>query len=370
MRPDEPDRVADPSAEAGPAIDSGRMIRVEIFFENVILMAIVRVERRHQERLMRRFIFSLCIFLMPGVIPACALEGVGAGDFEQRTLQHAGMTRSYAVHYPGNRKPDHPLPLVFALHGAGGADARSMSRSIGFNAIADREGFILVYPQGLDGNWNDGRGKVFKRRKDISQVDDVGFISGVIDRFVGSGEADSSRVYVTGVSNGGMMTHRLGIELAEKLAAIAPVIANIPANLANRKPARPLAVLIMNGTEDPIIPWAGGDLRKLGRDYGRVLSTEQSVKYWADAAQLILSQGRKQLLADRVPDDRCQVSVDTYRAVGREAEVVLYSIIGGGHTVPGSNIPDFKRLVGPKCMEINAAQVIWDFFKKHPRNRT
>jgi polyhydroxybutyrate depolymerase len=315
---------------------------------------------------MKRSMFILSILLLSlGALPACAHKG--GGEFEDRTLDHGGVIRAYAVHYPRNQTPDHPLPLVFALHGAGGADAQSMSRSTGFNAIADREGFILVYPQGINGNWNDGRGKVFNRRKDISKVDDVGFVSRMLDQFVASGQADPRRIYITGVSNGGMMTHRLGIELSEKLAAIAPVIANIPTKIATRRPAQPLSVLVMNGTEDSIIPWAGGDLRRLGRDYGSVLSTEQSVTYWADVAQLPLAQGRRQLLADRLPDDRCQVAVDTFRLPGREAEVVLYSIIGGGHTVPGSTIPDFKRIVGPKCMEINAAEVIWEFFKRHSR---
>ncbi len=101
------------------------------------------------------------------------------------------------------------------------------------------------------------------------------FFPGLIDQFIARGETDRRRIYITGLSNGGMMTHRLGIELSDKLAAIAPVIANIPARLANRRPARPLSVLITNGTADPIIPWGGGEMRKLGRDYGKVLSTPE-----------------------------------------------------------------------------------------------
>ena len=306
------------------------------------------------------------ILLLAVLITHVALAAAGADvqdDHLVQTLSHGGVVRTSYVHYPKNKLPDTPRALVIVLHGGGGADAATMAQRTGFNAIADREGFIVAYPAGVDGQWNDGRGKTFRRNKDNTDVDDVGFISSLIDLFVKKGEADANRIYVTGVSNGGMMTHRIGVELGTKVAAIAPVIANLPSNLAARQVSRPLSVLIMNGTDDPMMPWKGGQVRVLGKDYGTVLSTEQTVKYWIDAARLPVNPV-KQLLEDLVPEDKCRVEVDTYSNAGQQAKVVLYAISGGGHNLPGSNTPDRPRLLGPKCMDINGPEVIWAFFAR------
>jgi len=164
-------------------------------------------------------------------------------DLQRQLLIHENVERTFYVHYPKNRPPADPKPLVFVLHGGGGADAQTMANRTGMNAIADREDFVVTHPAGIDGQWNDGRGKTFRRARDNSDTDDVGFISGLIDHFLKKGIADSTRIYVMGLSNGGMMTHRLGIEIGYKLAAIAPVIANIPKKLSDQKAARELSVL-------------------------------------------------------------------------------------------------------------------------------
>ncbi|MDA8140519.1 MAG: dienelactone hydrolase family protein [Desulfobacteraceae bacterium] len=293
-----------------------------------------------------------------------AFAGDAPSEFQERAVNVAGVERQYTVHYPTNKTPQRPGPLVIVLHGAGGASAENLAKWTGLDTIADREGFIVVYPSGLNGRWNDGRGETFRRSKQVRAVDDVGFMRSLIDGFIQRGEADASRVYVTGVSNGGMMAYRLGIELGAKLAAVAAVIANLPANLAGQQPERPLPVLIMNGTADPIIPWNGGEMRTLGISYGKVISTEDTVKYWVAADRLPL-KSEKKILPDRDPRDNCRVEVDAYGPDVNGREVVLYTIKGGGHTFPGSKTPDRPRMLGAKCMDINGAEVIWEFFKKH-----
>jgi len=285
-------------------------------------------------------------------------------DLVRRTIEHRGIERTYHVHYPKRQRPAAPRPVVLVLHGGGGAGARSLATRTGFSAIADREGFIVVYPAGVDGQWNDGRGKTFRRAKDNTSVDDVGFIAAIVDALIASGEGDGRRVYVSGVSNGGMMAQRVGIELGSKVAAVSAVIANLPANLAGREPVRPLPVLVMNGTADPIVPWHGGPVRVLGREYGHVLSTEETVGYWVRAAGLPAAPDTR-VLDDRDPGDRCRVEVRTYRAASGPVEVVLYSLQGAGHNLPGGRTPDVPRLVGPQCRDINGSEVIWDFFKRH-----
>lgn len=291
-------------------------------------------------------------------------QAAARGDLQARTMMHAGVKRKFSLHYPNNISSTTPRPLVIVLHGGGGASAAIMARRTGLNTIADREGFIAVYPSGQKGQWNDGRGDSFLRGKKINDSDDVGFISALIDGFVQRGEADAKRIYVTGISNGGMMAYRLGIELGTKVAAIATIVANLPVNLSSRKPVRALPVLIMNGTEDPIIPWRGGELRALGMSYGKVLSTENTVKYWVEAARLP-TKADKQMVADKSPKDKCRVEVASYKSEGRGMAVVLYAVIGGGHNLPGGNTPDRPRMLGRKCMDINGPEIVWSFFKKH-----
>lgn len=258
--------------------------------------------------------------------------------------------------------------MVFVLHGGGGADAEEMARRTGMNALADREGFLVVYPYGIDGQWNDGRGSTFRGAPDNSHVDDTGFISAILDELILSGEADASRIYAVGLSNGGMMTYRLGVELGDRLAAIAAIIANLPAKLADHKPARPIPVLIMNGTADPMMPWDGGPVRVLGRQFGEVLSTEDTVRYWVRAAGLPEIPS-KLSLDDRVTDDHSSIELEIYRDPNRSLEVLLYKVIGGGHNLPGGQTPDRPRLLGPKNRDIHGMEEIWAFFKKHKLDR-
>ncbi|MFA5597588.1 MAG: PHB depolymerase family esterase, partial [Pusillimonas sp.] len=116
------------------------------------------------------------------------------GDLEHNILIHENTERTYSVHYPKNKPVETPKPLVFVLHGGNGADAEKMANRTRMNAIADREDFVVIYPAGIDGQWNDGRGKTFKRAKDNTDTDDVGFISAVIDLFVNNKVADSKRI--------------------------------------------------------------------------------------------------------------------------------------------------------------------------------
>jgi len=306
-------------------------------------------------------LLCLLAFVSPAAIWAAPPEN---NELIKRKLQVGNLTRFFWVHLPGGTKPGTPSPLVFVLHGAGGAGAKLMSRRYGFNAIADRERFIVVYPYGVDGQWNDGRGRTVRHAKDNSSVDDVGFIDAIIDELASEFTVDRRRIYVTGMSNGGMMTYRLGIELGSKLAAIAPMIANIPVNIANEKAGSPLSVLIMNGTDDPLIPWKGGQVRVLGSEYGEVVSTEQSVRYWLDCNK-IPSEPERVLLPDIAPNDGCRVELLTYRKEDSPLEVLLYAVWGGGHNIPGSKTVEMRRLLGRKCMDINASEIIWKFFKRH-----
>lgn len=310
---------------------------------------------------MRQFFITLMLIL----IPNCLIYSMHSEKLIEKELVFDGLNRSYYIHLPKNFDKKNSYPVVFVLHGGGRADGDELAEYTDFNEIADREGFIVVYPNGVEAQWNDGRGETF-RKSDNKEIDDVGFVSTLIDRIINDYNGDSTRIYVTGLSNGGMMTLRLGCELSSKLAAIAPVIANIPKNIIGKcKPESLLPVLLMNGTDDPIVPWEGGNITIFFKKVGVVVSTEETIQFWVEHNQCDPIPITKSL-PDKAPDDGSKVKVITYKNEKNNCEVILYMIEGGGHCFPGSNIPE-RRFTGRKNNDINGAEIIWGFFKEHQR---
>lgn len=283
-----------------------------------------------------------------------------------------GLKRTYLTHIPPERDQAKPLPLVIVLHGGGGSGAGMVELTQGgFNVLADEEGFVAVYPDALDNQWNDGRSKEeADHRAHRENIDDVGFISALIDQLIKEENVDPQRVYVTGMSNGAMMTYRLAAELSEKIAAAAPVDGNIPENLvANYTPGKPVAMLVINNTADPLMPWQGGDITGPfgNKKLGKVLSVRESIELWVKHNQcsIIPAETPKQ---DNDPNDGTQVRRITYSGGLEGTEVILYTIEGGGHTWPAGSSKLPERVTGKTSQEINANEVIWNFFKNHVRH--
>jgi polyhydroxybutyrate depolymerase len=306
------------------------------------------------------------------VVLLCLPAVVYAKDWSQRpapplhSIDHNGLKRSYHLYLPPAYKVNKKLPLVVMLHGGGRGDGAKSAKYLGFTTLAKQKGFIVAYPNGVDSYWRDGRGYTHRGNSDAS-VDDVGFISALIDHLIENNKADPARVYVTGVSNGGMMTLRLGCALAPKLAAIAPVIANIPKNIIGGcRPEVPLSVLLMNGTEDPLVPWGGGYVHFFHKDMGQVVSTEKTIDFWVEHDRCN-PKGHTVKLPDRDKSDHSTVEVTRYKNTKDHVEVVLYKIVGGGHNLPGSDTRERLRITGRKNNDINGAKEIWDFFQKYTR---
>jgi polyhydroxybutyrate depolymerase len=278
------------------------------------------------------------------------------------SIVSGGLERTYSVHISSSYDQSSPTPLVIVLHGGGGT-GQGMVKLTGFNAVADKENFIVVYPDGFEKHWNDGRGVQWQAQ--VENTDDVGFISALIDRLSDELNIDAKRIYVTGISNGGMMSHRLGCELSQRIAAISPVASNIPVSMAPVwSPSRPMPVLIINGTDDPLERWEGGEIR-LGRNtYGVVLSVADTVEFWVEkdrcSSPPVITQ-----LPDKDPADGTTVRKEIYGGCQDGAEVVLYAIEGGGHTWPGGLQYLPESIIGKTSREFNASEIIWQFFKAH-----
>jgi len=233
----------------------------------------------------------------------------------------------------------------------------------GFNILSDKEGFAVVYPDGVEKHWNDGRKKV-RYRSHREKIDDIGFISALIDHLVKERNIDKRRIYITGISNGAMMSNRLACELAGKIAAIAPVAGNMPYDLLPHcSPSRPVSVLMISGTNDSMIPWEGGEARFKRFEFGKVLSVAETIKFWV-AHNRCKPTPDITWEPDSNPQDGTRVRKETYGGCREGTEVILYAIEGGGHTWPRGLQYLPERIVGKTSDDIDANKVIWSFFKK------
>jgi polyhydroxybutyrate depolymerase len=264
-----------------------------------------------------------------------------------RTLSSGGAQRSYVV-YPGSAAKKHALVLV--LHGRGGSGAAFERRTKRmFDTLADREGFVVVYPNALGSRWNDGASP--REGGQEHPADDVAFLSAIADSVSKEYAIDPARVYATGFSNGAAMVYRLACERENQFAAIAPVSGGMFGSVAERcRDGRPISVLIMHGTKDPIVAYEPNV-----RDPLRAWTTRDG----CSAPEL-------ENLPDLDGNDGARARVERYSACKGGSEVTLYAIEGGGHTWPGGENTKLTSDVGNACRDFDAAIAIWDFFKRHP----
>jgi polyhydroxybutyrate depolymerase len=307
------------------------------------------------------------------LLAACGLpprppEGVvPAGDFTVR-LQHDGRSRRYIVHVP-RRGDSAARPLVLVLHGAAD-DAVENRKWLDLDAVADREGFVTVYPDGTGpfGDrlhmWNSG---ACCGSAQWGGVDDVGFLLAVLDDVGRRTRIDAARVYVTGLSNGGMMAYRLAAEASDRIAAIAPVAGARAAALGDG--VRTMPVMHVHSVDDPVVPFAGGETVIFPLVYTIAHpAVEAVVRDWA--------------LHDRCPDVPAEatpsisptgesstqsVTRTTWGPCAGDSEVVLWRIRGAGHVWPGSRATFRDLFVGPATSVIDVREEMWRFFRRFTR---
>jgi polyhydroxybutyrate depolymerase len=308
------------------------------------------------------------VVLVVLVLTTC-FPGRGGADDREAPVEHQftwkGVERRYLVHAPRNRAPGVKAPLVLVLHGGGGnAEGTIKLTKHRWDELADRDGFVVVYPDAVDKNWNDGR-TVESSEAHREKVDDVGYFSAVIDAVSKSENVDPRRIYATGISNGGFMSHRLGRELSSRIAAIAPVAANLQtAEDFAVVPSRAVSVLAINGTEDPLVPFGGGDVHFLKLKRGKCLSAKETIAWWVKVNGCA-AEGVAGAVPDRDAGDGTTVRTETHGGGRDGTEVILYIVEHGGHTWPGGLQYLPAVLIGKTCRDFDASDVIWAFFKKH-----
>jgi polyhydroxybutyrate depolymerase len=299
------------------------------------------------------------------MVSACGLTGSGASGVEtelsSHTLSHAGFERSYFLLEPD--KSLDPVPLVLSLHGGGGNGEQTCTQAGGIQELAEREGFLVACPEGIENNWNDGRADNSNRAHE-EDIDDVGFLLALIEMLSNTYNVDPDRIFVTGASNGGMMSLRMACEASELIAAAGAVIASLPADL-RCEPEHPIPILLMNGTEDPLVPFEGGQVHFFRREFGEVISTPDTVAFWV-AANGCSATPRTEQLPDLDPRDGTRIQVDTYSGCEAGVSVVLYTVEGGGHTLPGGTQYVLRFVIGRVSQDLHAGEAIWEFFEAAP----
>ncbi|MBX2835729.1 MAG: esterase [Gammaproteobacteria bacterium] len=315
---------------------------------------------------------SIAVLLLMGCAGKNAQSNEHAGSSANipllpHTIEHDGNQRQYLLRLPSGELPAKPIPLVLVLHGGGGRPDNFdyLMTNHTLSKADDSRSMMLVFPTGINKQWNDGRSEIFKGKP---SYDDVGFIDAVISDVVSQYPIDESRIYATGISNGGHMSFRLGMELATTIAAIAPVTAQVSKSISKQIPAKTLGVMLVNGTEDPLVPYDGGliKLSKIGRSRGEVLSSEQSAVLFSQhngcnesAATITLPDSNR--------SDGTLVRVHSYDNCNDQVTVKLVEVVGGGHTWPGGRQYLGKRRIGRVSKDINASELILDFFLSQTR---
>lgn len=284
------------------------------------------------------------------------------GTSEDASVRQGERRRSYVLYVP-RKLAEHPALLV-VLHGSQGNGER-MRRDSGyrFDALADRDGFLVLYPDGFEGHWNDCR-RVASYSARRLNIDDVAFLSDMIERLQRERGVDPARVFATGYSNGGQMALRLAAEAPDQVDGVAAVAASLPTrdNDACRPAERPKAVLLMNGTRDPINPYTGGRVTLFGfGDRGNVLSAEDSA--------LALARRNGQDGEPQVDKLTQPGPVWTQRqrwAAAGGPPVELVTVFGGGHLI---SQPLYRppRLLGRVDPQLDGPAEIWRFFSELPR---
>ena len=318
-------------------------------------------------------VFLLTAILLDGVTAVFAQAAstmptkMRPGD-HTLVLTHHGLKRHYVVHVPPGYDGKTTVPVVIMFHGGGGK-ARGAMQEAGWSAKADKENFLVVYPEGVPRDpsrrgsflanpqsWNDGSQRAIVAAS-LKNIDDVGFVNAMLDDLATKFRIDPQRLYATGFSNGASMTFRVGRELSARLAAIAPVAGSDW--LEQPAPTQSLSLLYLTGTADPLNPLEGGEITLGGKPAGNKPPMREFIDKWVKMLGCVSEP--------KTIYERDGVKGLAYITCRDQAEVVFYTVAGMGHFWPGgmSHLPE--HVIGKSFNKISATDVIWEFFQQHPR---
>ena len=309
---------------------------------------------------------------------AAQSSGRGSKNFRDAVISNGGQ-RTFTVHVPSSYDGTRQVPLVLAFHGLG-MNGVAMEGLTLMDLTSERNGFIVVYPDGVGNRWNDGSAR------GSNGMDDVAFVVDLIAYLSQKFKIDPRHIHACGISNGGYFAQRLGCELSDRIASIGVISATATvAVCSNCHPRRSMPVVMYLGTEDPLVPREGEskELGKLGEalgisgipgaainstiaKVGGIYTASETAEFWAKINNCS-SHPREERMPDRSARDGCKVTRETYGGGSGGSEVVVYTIEGGGHNWPGGSGALAQDVLGVTTFDISASDVCWQFFQSHPR---
>lgn len=262
-------------------------------------------------------------------------------------LYDQGKLRTYYLYTPKSYNPDRPMPLVLVFHGDEG-NGRSISNVTRFNELADKKGFIVVYPDGIDQKWS-------LRGNAQGRVDDVSFVNVLINDLKQQINIDSHKIYATGFSRGAILTQALACKLPDKISAFASVAGSLPVRLkSNCQPRTSISMLTINGTNDRDVLYEGDDHTQRGA----LLSISDMVDFWRSHDQCTSSNESPNFSKDKV-------KTAIYTGCSGNSEVWQLAVVNGGHFWPGGSSTDKSLNKFNAKLGLNASETIWNFFQSH-----
>jgi polyhydroxybutyrate depolymerase len=289
----------------------------------------------------------------------------GKGSLSKGTLVTAERDRDYLLYTPSGLAGRQAVPLVMVFHGGGGT-ARGIAREVGrsLHAIADREKFYVVYPDSVDKMWDFGSDLISESREE--RVDDKAFFAQLLDKLMLALPIDSQRVFATGISRGGMASYFVACSLPGRIRAIAPVAMPLPEFMRPLcENAHDVGVAVMNGTDDPLVPFEGGQVTVGRRERGAVMSTDATIEFWRARNGCAAEPVERETL--NAARDRTQVHRSSWTDCDY-APVLLYQIEGGGHTWPSGRQYLPRLAIGRVTRDIDGAAEVWKFFSQFESN--
>jgi len=301
----------------------------------------------------RRVLGTVLILIsLPLVVATVEAVSFHVRNRNNGSLVSSGERREYLLYVPSSYDRSKPTPLVISMHGAGGWPTQQMEVA-GWNRLAESQGFIVVYPSGVEG----AGPRIWRVDFGPELGKDVRFISELIDRLEAAYNIDPDRIYANGLSNGGGMSFALSCALSNRIAAVGMVAAaqTLPWQWCTDR--RPVPVIVFHGTADPMVPYRGGQSPIRSRPFPSVPGW---AAHWSRRNRCATSPVESRFAAD--------VTRLEYTHCADDAAVVLYTIQGGGHSWPGGEpLPEW--FVGSTSQSIDATGQMWEFFRQHRLRR-
>jgi len=277
-------------------------------------------------------------------------------------LQTNESKREYFLYVPKSLNEDtSERALVMFMHGGGGT-AKFAIREIGKSLfkLAEEDGFYVVFPSAVKKMWDFGVGTVSENLEE--RIDDRSYFENVLDDVSSRLPIDQKRIFITGISRGGQASYFIACQFPGRIRAIAPVAMPLPAYLKNAcQNGPPIGIAVINGTEDPLVPYDGGVITVGKKKRDEVLSTAETIKLWKKRNGCDSKLSTKTII--NPARDLMHVEKTEWRTC-TGAPVVLYRIVGGGHTWPSGKQYLPKIVVGRVNKDIDGAETAWKFFRE------